>query len=338
MITRGSFIGKIVDDFASLKYQVETRNKLQLFDLTRFCEDFFKDLLNIVYNLRLTNLNAERSNNPGIDLGDTREPIAFQITSTKTSQKVNDTLTAVTAAQVTTYRNINIFIIGEKQGTYSITPALVQKVNFDENKNIRDIDDLLRDIVVLPTDKLKEVYDFFVREFRQLKIEFEPVDAEGNFESSIYANLEIKPTKPPLNARKLGDYLDGEVVSLENLTELYSRLSKIPKSTRELIAVIGDLGETKKLNYGTHDWAIMPRKLQNYLWSLSNSELDAELLILEDADLIYHGDTFVGDKSNVPFIGLPGYPLNSLIHWAKEKNIPLRQLFNTMDFTILDEH
>ena len=41
MTTRGNLIGKIVDDFASLKYKVETLNKLGYTDLSLFCEDFF---------------------------------------------------------------------------------------------------------------------------------------------------------------------------------------------------------------------------------------------------------------------------------------------------------
>lgn len=53
MITRGIIIGKIVDDVATLKYQIQTRNKLKMFDLTKVCEDFCKELLNIVYRLNL---------------------------------------------------------------------------------------------------------------------------------------------------------------------------------------------------------------------------------------------------------------------------------------------
>ena len=44
----------------------ESRSGLQLFDLNRYLEDFFKDILNIVYDYKLINLNEERSNNPGL--------------------------------------------------------------------------------------------------------------------------------------------------------------------------------------------------------------------------------------------------------------------------------
>src|SRR5690554_3653690 len=103
MITRGLIIGKIVDDIAGLKYQIQTRNKLKLYDLTLVCEDFFREVLNLIYNYDLVNLNNERSNEPGIDLGDQRTKVAYQITSEKYSKKIKKTLKAITDEQKQTY-------------------------------------------------------------------------------------------------------------------------------------------------------------------------------------------------------------------------------------------
>ena len=78
-----------------------------LYDLNRYLEDFFKDILNIVYGYKLVNLNEERSNNPGLDLGDEAVKVAFQVTSTKSSDKVNTTLEKA-AAQLDKFPNIYI--------------------------------------------------------------------------------------------------------------------------------------------------------------------------------------------------------------------------------------
>src|ERR1019366_3338235 len=48
-----------------------------------------KVTLNYLLNSSLVNLNDERSNAPGLDLGDEHEGIAFQVTAEKTSAKVN---------------------------------------------------------------------------------------------------------------------------------------------------------------------------------------------------------------------------------------------------------
>ena len=44
MITRGYFIGQIIDELTAVSQQVKSRAGLQLFDLNRYLEDFFKDI------------------------------------------------------------------------------------------------------------------------------------------------------------------------------------------------------------------------------------------------------------------------------------------------------
>ena len=47
------------------------------------CEDLFKDLFNLIYDLQLENLNNEKDNYPAIDLGDKSIGVAYQITLEK---------------------------------------------------------------------------------------------------------------------------------------------------------------------------------------------------------------------------------------------------------------
>ena len=91
MTARGAFIGPIIDDLDIISSRVRARSKLGLTDLNHILEDFFKDLLNLIYKANLVNLNETRRNAPGLDLGDTTSPTkrAFQVTSQATSQKVN---------------------------------------------------------------------------------------------------------------------------------------------------------------------------------------------------------------------------------------------------------
>ncbi|MDB0507339.1 SMEK domain-containing protein [Ralstonia solanacearum] len=43
-------------------------------------------ILNIVYGYKLINLNEERSNNPGLDLGDEVAKVAFRVSLKKSSR------------------------------------------------------------------------------------------------------------------------------------------------------------------------------------------------------------------------------------------------------------
>src|SRR5262245_16201218 len=123
MLTRGYFIGEIVDAFSDIAGQVSTRGRLGLTDLNKHAEDFFKTVLNHLFTLSLVNLNEDRSNAPGLDLGDEGNGIAFQVTAERTSAKVNDTLAKLTADHIMAYPKIRVLMIAGKQSSYSLNDA-----------------------------------------------------------------------------------------------------------------------------------------------------------------------------------------------------------------------
>ena len=334
MLSRGHYIGKIVDDIAGLKYQVKSRNKLNLTDLSNFTENFFKELLNTVYGLNLNNLNQEQANNAALDLGDKNLKKAFQITTTITSTKIIDTLTKITPEQLAIYDSIKVLIVGEKQGSYTIPDDLITKVGFDVKSDIIDLDDLLKDIMVLDSDPLEALYNQFSREFRTLKIEFEEMDSDGNYESSIFNRLEQQPNLPPQNLNGMKDYLD-EHITKKSIKKLYRKLARIPRASRELIAVIGEYGKFKQYGYRRDDWGILLSSLRRTL-RMTEDELEDELLILIDEELLYLGETEVEDRMR-KVIAYKDNNLNAVVSFAKEEKLQLKTLFNTMNFTVLDK-
>lgn len=341
MSSRGHIIGKIVDDLAGLKYQVLTRNKLKQYDLTTTCENFFKQVLNTVYDLGLSNLNSEKSNTPGIDLGDKTKRIAYQITSTKYSPKVKATLEAITDQQKAEYDTFKIFIIGEKAKSYTIDDELLKEFSFSTDSDIIDFDTLLRDVVIADLERLDSLFTLFQKEFRRVKIELEPVSSNGNYDSSLYNLIEEIPNRKPINAQKLEELFyddvtdDNSTFNFMSITQLYIALSKIPRRTRELIPIIVERGCKRRYNHSNEEYGILPQTLKNYLrWN--QEELDSELAILADGKLTYMGDFEVEDK-NHKYVTLSGLTLNTLADWTQENNISLRQILNTMDWTILDE-
>lgn len=73
MITRGYLIGFIIDELADIVAKASWRTKLNLNDISIISEDFFAKVLNLVYSFDLKNLNNEKSNYPGIDIGDKKK-------------------------------------------------------------------------------------------------------------------------------------------------------------------------------------------------------------------------------------------------------------------------
>jgi len=62
------------------------------FDINKIAEGISQQLLNLVYDYNLVDLNEERINYPGIDLGDRKAGIAFQVTARTDLAKIRDSL------------------------------------------------------------------------------------------------------------------------------------------------------------------------------------------------------------------------------------------------------
>lgn len=193
MITSGHFIGQIIDELSQIAREVEIRNRIGLTDLNRYLENFFKEILNVVLDLKLENLNSERSNCPGIDLGDRAKSIAFQVTSTKTSQKVNDTLRALDDDAISNYQCILILIVGEKQGSYTIDETLKPHCTFDAS-HIWDIVDVCKKLMDLKLDRLQQLHNYVRAEVARVRIELEIPNSDGTYPTSIANFIESIPT------------------------------------------------------------------------------------------------------------------------------------------------
>lgn len=336
MITRGIYIGKIVDDFALLKGQIELRNKMGQYELSKFCEDFFKEVLNITYKYNLINLNKTRNNNPGLDLGDENIGVAYQITSMNTKAKIEHTYKTITDEQKKLFKNSSVLIIGNKLSSYPISEAFCKLHNFEVAKNIIDINSLLRDIVLLDIDQLEILYSLFSKEFRQVRIELEPLDSEGNFESSYYNTIEKKPSTLPKNGVKFLGPIDKDYPKeYGKLLQLYENLASVPRLTRELLSIIVERGKYEPTHQLPNRFGIIPESLAKIL-RININELLTEVNILEDSNLAEFGQGDVGERI-VNYLVIKTAMLNDLFNWMKENELNIRTLLNSLDFSILDE-
>ena len=113
--------------------------------------------------------NKGKSNFPGLDLGDTGDSVAFQITATKKSDKIDDTLsTCLTYKHYEKFKAINIFILTNKQSTYTLKTVTEPHFSFSAEKNIMDFNDLFKEIEHLAPTRMKAMYEY-------IKSELQPV-------------------------------------------------------------------------------------------------------------------------------------------------------------------
>lgn len=345
MITRGHLIGQIIDDLSDIAGQVETRCKLGLTDLNLHLENFYKEILSATYGLNLENLNAQRMNTAGLDLGDDASGVAYQVTATKTSQKVNKTLKKITKAQRKTYPAIFVFIVRKRQRSYSLDDTAAKACSFTED-NILDFHDLCRDLMSADLEVIHSVYDICKRETRRVKIELEVPDIEGNYPTGASDLAERIPTPSIGNGKAYHAYLKSHGIHedetaksiVRDLKELSAKLQRLPRITRDIFVVMIERREPEK-KVGTWDdrLCINADRLDRIF---DRHEIDGDIRILSENDFIDLIEPDEGHRSGLHSyhfsLNLPDMPegfLPTMIGFLVEKNVRLRKVLVSLDFS-----
>jgi len=341
VITRGHYIGEVVDALSGIGEQVNMRTALGLTDLNRYMEDFFKEILNKALCFKLVNLNDDHVNAPGLDLIDTAAGVGFQITSEKTSSKVNQTLERILELDDPP-QIVYVLIIGKKQNTYTLNEELCTEANFSED-NIWDITDVAEQLIGLPIVVLQSIYEYVAHELARIRIELEVPDIEGNYPTSISQFVE------PVLVPKIGEFqlVKAFLVSREKSEEehwpqtLYdlkafvNQLRPLPRITREFYAFLLERRDDDDPDgYGgcTFNYNRLKR-ICRY------TDMHEELELLEDAGLIrfapakHENDRF---KVLIHGQGESGFTVVNLIEVASQHGISLHKAFTTLDFSLFD--
>lgn len=339
MSGRGFFVGQIIDDLDAIASQVSQRCKLGQTDLNRVLEDFFKELLNLIYDANLRNLNSERSNEPGLDLGDvtSKTKIAFQITSQADAAKVNKTLKKITPTQIDSYDEIYVLIIGRRQKSYKLDQALTKKCDFDP-RNIIGITELCRDIMDLDIDGIRAVQEKLAAEQRRIKIELEP-EVDGKFATTILDLVERRPSVQRsdctiLIAHEAADGLfDSAAEAAAALDGFIDALQKLPRLTREFLGWIIDNSD-QTLGVGSGGRQINA----DYVSKMRRDEagLMADVRLLQAWDFLDY-DQDESHKSGYFSFGFPGAQRTDLpeafMGFLAAEGLSAASLFSTMNFT-----
>ena len=338
MITRGHYIGQIIDELTAVSHQVESRAGLQLYDLNRYLEDFFKEVLNIVYDFKLINLNEERSNNPGLDLGDEAAKVAFQITSTKTSDKINKTLEKA-APQVGKFPMIYVLILVDKQGSYSgMKTTLAEPFKFNAKEHILDIGDVLKKVLSLPIDRLQRLHDLVSKEVARVKIELEVPDKTGKYQTNIDAFIEQIPREYYDGVSAYHKHLkeqnpDTEVTEQavgKDFKKFIRGLKSLPRISRQFYAFLLDRADVDGTGF-----TISVDKLKRIC---SYPDMDGELRLLMEQSFCWLNEADDWDKSATWGIGTVPRANSDELTWEfmdflKQKKISLEKVVVSLDFS-----
>lgn len=344
MITRGHYIGEIVDELAGVATQVGVRNRLGLTDLSVYAENFFRDLLNTLLKTKLRNLNADRSNEPGLDLGDESAELAVQITATNSLTKVNKTLDKITDEQAKLYKKFIILIIGKRRPTYKIDESPVRRLGFSDD-DIWDLDTLVRKALALEIDDLQAAHRVVRSNVVRLKVELEIPDEDGKYPTSGFDSWEPKPSPKIGDGRRFMDFIvkdiGGELTEKDKLkirdaiSELGRKLVSLPRITREFLAMLlehREAGSSRRSPMHAYPHLILPKVERQYL----GDDLKGELSILEHAGLLSidgEGDHDYGPPEIFIRLSRNEDLAYTLTDYVEKRDLTFRQVIGAADLS-----
>lgn len=94
-----------------IKVDIEHHQKINDLSLNIHSENFFRDVFSHVYGYKLENANFKNQNISSIDLIDKEAKIAYQITSTRDVEKVENTLKILKIMNIKTIHYIYIIYL-----------------------------------------------------------------------------------------------------------------------------------------------------------------------------------------------------------------------------------
>lgn len=154
---KGFLIEKINYGLSAIETFVSHQNYMGKTDENLDLEDFFCDYLNICdESSNFINLNKERNNYLGIDIGDKNTKVSYQITSDGSRTKVLNTIKKFESNELfKEFKELHILIIGKKP-KYSTSFRVNGKYSFDKDRVV-GIKELITNLSKLRDDQLEKL-------------------------------------------------------------------------------------------------------------------------------------------------------------------------------------
>lgn len=187
-MNREFYLNRIAQYLSELETQVKLLNSINLYNINILAEDFYAALLNILFDADFKNINSIIKNASSIDLFDSKNKTAFQVTSDGSAKKIRDTIEGfIKAEYYKDYNHLRILVLTGKHKhiTKFDTKGLF---SFDKDSDVIDNEDLMNLIRALSTDKVEVIYDFLHKELH-LKCEA-TIQTDANEVETIIALIE----------------------------------------------------------------------------------------------------------------------------------------------------
>ncbi len=203
-----------------IRHDIEQHQAIQDYSLNIHAENFLRDVFNCVYGCRFINANFQSANAPCLDLLDTQQKLAYQITSTISKEKITNTLQALKKPEYQGYEIRMYYLLGKP----NLSDKSKQQIHVDFAINIDehlfDCSNLIKDINNLETDRLIALQAKCFKEIDQVQDDIVEVDIRHLPESTTA--------------------LIGRKTELAQLTEAFTN----PNKRLAIIVAAGGIGKS----------------------------------------------------------------------------------------------
>lgn len=197
-MNRTSYFNYIEEKLSLLSMRVKNRGKLNILDFHLHSENFYMELLNLIYGYNLKNLNSIDQNVEGIDLIDHTNKIVAQVSSTSTKQKIEETLKKDIFKQYNSYKFIFISISNPADNLRKGKFKNPHGISFNLSHDIYDIPSILRTIISLDIGKQNKLYKFIEKELGD-EVNLMKVDSDLALIINILANENLNQLNENVN-------------------------------------------------------------------------------------------------------------------------------------------
>jgi hypothetical protein len=222
MSNREIFINNITKHLSVLQHQVASRNSMKLLDINIHAEEFFRVLLNMIFNYELKNLNLGLAPSTAIDLADEKNRIAFQVTSDRSNKKIKDTVSKFYDLKLNETRGkLKILIVGEKVERREVIKH--KGFHFDPIEDILDMPALVRTIQGQEIESIEKISRWLDSELNPSKNYSDKAPDQDDFDKYFlkFLNNDIDPDILLIKAQpNLADC--KEIFSEEYYKDIYS--------------------------------------------------------------------------------------------------------------------
>ena len=292
MVTTGNYFEHIVEMLNNFKTEIQTFSSLGLTNINKHSENFLKRILNVTYGYELENLNKGKSNYPGLDLGDKGEGIAFQITATKKSEKIDETLiSCLKHKQYETFKQINVFILTNKQSSYTLKTVTEPHFTFNSETNIQDFTVLLKDIEHLSPTTMKALYEYINSELHPVLKSIK----ENKVESEKYL-LDVNASMQDIKMSKYFFWRSEVLLKTDiiSVPEMYNQLNTLLQKQglkNQYLPILNDaLRKSHSSKHMLYNHRIQNTSAQNYFYGnamlLEPSSITIEKANYTDNDIL----------------------------------------------------